>query len=99
MLKVSDAPSVLPFIFRLAFLHPQKNTNNRLSTLTPILKVICTLDGEIGDLKTKRCQLILQNAGQVRSRKTRAPRAFFFFSQAPRDTKGPLRRRERKESK
>ena len=72
MLKVSDAPSVLPCIFRLAFLHPQQNTNNRLS--------ICTLDGEIGDLiKTKRCQLILQNAGQVRSSKTRAAHAFFFF--------------------
>ena len=29
-----------------------------------------TLDGEIGDLKTKCCQLVLQNAGQMRSSKT-----------------------------
>ena len=74
-LKMSDAPSVLPFIFRIAFLHPLEKYQQQLSILTPI----CTLDGEIGDLKTKRCQLVPQNAGQVRSSKARAPRAFFFF--------------------
>ena len=74
-LKMSDAPSVLPFIFRIAFLHPLEKYQQQLSILTPI----CTLDGEIGDLKTKRCQLVPQNAGQVRLSKARAPRAFFFF--------------------
>ena len=29
-----------------------------------------TLDGEIGDLKRKSCQLVVQNTGQVRSSKT-----------------------------
>ena len=31
---------------------------------------MCTLDGEIGDLKRKSGQLVVQNTGQVRSSKT-----------------------------
>ena len=77
---MSDAPSVLPFIFRMAFLHPLEKYQQQLSIPFQYWHRYVHW--------MAKSEILKQSAGQVRSSKARAPRAFFFFLPAPpRDTK------------